>query len=74
MNYTGVFEDLLAVYTILCELFHAKITNLESLLLLTGNLTLQNASREKERNNKPRYRNSNLEITISSQETTIADL
>jgi len=45
-----------------------------SLFRLTYNLKLNNAGKEKEMIDKLRCRNGNLEITISNQETAIAEL
>ena len=74
LDYTGVFEPVLSEYTSFCELVRVKTTNMGSLFRLTYNLTLRDASREKEMIDKLRCRNGNLEITVSKQETTAAEL
>lgn len=74
LDYTGVFEPVLSEYTSFCELVRVKTTNMGSLFRLTYNLTLRDASREKELIDKLRCRNGNLEITVSKQETTAAEL
>ena len=74
LDYTGVFEDLLAEYTSSCELVRVKTTNMGSMFRLTYNMTLRDASKEKEMIDKLRCRNGNLEITVSKQETTVAEL
>lgn len=74
LDYTGVFEPVLSEYTSFCELVRVKTTNMGSLFRLTYNLTFRDASREKEMIDKLRCRNGNLEITVSKQETTAAEL
>lgn len=74
LDYTGVFEDLLAEYTTAYELVRVKTTNMGSMFRLTYNMTLRDASKEKEMIDKLRCRNGNLEITVSKQETTAAEL
>ena len=74
LDYTGVFEPVLSEYTSFCELVRVKTTNMGSLFRLTYNLTLRDASREKDMIDKLRCRNGNLEITVSKQETTAAEL
>lgn len=74
LDYTGVFESILDNYTTSCELVRVKTTNMGSMFRLTYNLTLRDASIEKEMIDKLRCRNGNLEITVSKQETTVAEL
>lgn len=74
LDYTDVFEPVLSQYTSSHELTMVKTTNMGSLFRLTYNLKLNNAGKEKEMIDKLRCRNGNLEITISNQETTIAEL
>ena len=74
LDYTGVFEDLLAEYASSWELIRVKTTNMGSMFRLTYNLTLLDPSKEKELIDKLRCRNGNLEITVSKQETTVAEL
>ncbi len=74
LDYTGVFEDLLAEYTTAYELVRVKTTNMGSMFRLTYNMALRDASKEKEMIDKLRCRNGNLEITVSKQETTAAEL
>lgn len=74
LDYSDVFEPLLAAYTSSYELVQVKTTNMGSLFRLTYNLTLQKEHTEKELIDKLRCRNGNLEITISKQETTIYGL
>jgi len=69
-----VFEPILHEYAVSCELVRVKTTNMGSLFRLTYNLTLRDVGREKEMIDKLRCRNGNLEITVSKQETTVAEL
>jgi len=74
LDYTDVFDPILKKYTSEYELTTVKTTNMGSLFRLTYNLKLNNAGKEKEMIDKLRCRNGNLEITISNQETAIAEL
>lgn len=74
LDYTGVFEEVLSAYTTSCELVRVKTTNMGSMFRLTYDLTLRDAALEKEMIDKLRCRNGNLEITVSKQETVVAEL
>lgn len=74
LDYTGVFDRILETYTTSFELVRVKTTNMGSMFHLTYNLTLRDVSREKEMIDELRCRNGNLEITVSRQETTVAEL
>lgn len=74
LDYTNVFEELLAQYTSEYELIRVKTTNMGSLFRLTYNLTLRSAEEEKQFIDELRCRNGNLEITVSKQETAISEL
>lgn len=74
LDYTGVFESIFDEYTASYELIRVKTTDMGSLFRLTYNLTLRDAAKEKEMIDKLRCRNGNLEITVSKQETTAAEL
>ena len=74
LDYTGVFDDLFEQYTSRHELLQAKTTNMGSLYKLKYDLTLKDASKEKEFLDKIRCRNGNLEISISVQENRNAEL
>lgn len=74
LDYTGVFEEVLSAYTTSCELVRVKTTNMGSMFRLTYDLTLRDATCEKEMIDKLRCRNGNLEITVSKQETIVAEL
>ena len=74
LDYSEVFTEIFAEYTKNCELIRVKTTNLGSLFRLTYNVTLRDATKEKEMIDKLRCRNGNLEITVSKQETAGAEL
>lgn len=74
LNYTDVFEDLFTEYTRDCELVRVKTSNMGSLYKLKYDLTLKDASKEKEFLDKIRCRNGNLEISMSVQEERTNEL
>ncbi len=74
LDYTDVFEPILAEYTSEHELAQVKTTNMGSLFRLTYNVTVKNIKKEKELIDKLRVRNGNLEISVSSHETGFAEL
>ena len=74
LDYTGVFDPILANYASRWELIQVRTTNMGSLLRLTYNLTLNRTGREKEMIDQLRCRNGNLEISISRQETAVGEL
>ena len=56
------------------ELVKVKSTNMGSMFRLTYNVTLKDATKEKELIDKLRCRNGNLEITVSKQDTSANEL
>lgn len=74
LDYSGVFEDIFSDYTSAWELTQVKTTNMGSMFRLTYDVVLKNTAKEKELIDKLRCRNGNLEITVSRQETAIAEL
>ena len=74
LDYSGVFEDIFAEYTISSDLVRVKSTNMGSMFKVTYHVTLRDTTREKEMIDKIRCRNGNLEITVSRQETIVAEL
>lgn len=74
LDYTGVFDDIFAEYTTENTLTRVKTTNMGSLFRLTYNVVLKDPAKEKEMIDKIRCRNGNLEISVSSQDTTVAEL
>ncbi len=74
LDYSNVFEDVFVNYATSYELIRVKTTNMGSMFRLTYNLTLKDATKEKEMIDQLRCRNGNLEITVSKQETTVTEL
>ncbi len=74
LDYTGAFDDIFAEYTRKNELVKVKTTNMVSMFRLTYNVTLRDATREKEMIDRIRERNGNLEIMVSKQENRSAEL
>lgn len=74
LNYSSIFDDLFAEYTTSRELVRVKTTNMGSLFRLTYNIALKDPAREKEMIDAIRCRNGNLEISVSRQDTTVAEL
>ena len=74
LDYTTVFDDIFKEYTTACQLVKVKTTNMGSMFRLTYDLTLRDASKEKEFIDKLRERNGNLEIMVSREETQTGEL
>jgi len=74
LDYSGVFEEVFDQYATGCELMQVKTTNMGSMFRLTYNITLRDPAFEKEMIDQLRCRNGNLEITVSRQQTTAAEL
>ena len=74
LDYSGIFDDIFAEYTLVHDLARVKTTNMGSMFKLTYNVTLRDAAREKEMIDKIRCRNGNLESTVSKQESIAAKL
>lgn len=74
LDYTGIFDSILKNYATSYELVRVKTTNMGSMFRLTYNLILQDVTKEKEMIDELRCRNGNLEITVSKQESTVAEL
>lgn len=74
LDYTGIFDDIFAEYTLSHGLVRVKSTNMGSMFQLTYNVMLRDVTREKEMIDKIRCRNGNLEITVSKQETIGTEL
>ena len=74
LDYTGVFDDIFYEYTKKTELVKVKTTNMGSMFRLTYNVTLRDATKEKEMIDRIRERNGNLEILVSKQENRTAEL
>lgn len=74
LDYSGAFDDLFKKYTIRYELVQVKSTNLGSMFRLTYDVTLKDPKKEKEFIDQLRCRNGNLEISVSVQDTGVAEL
>ena len=74
LDYTGAFDDIFAEYTKKHELIKVKTTNMGSMFRLTYNVTLRDATKEKQMIDRIRERNGNLEIMVSKQENRAAEL
>lgn len=74
LDYTGVFDEILSIYTNSYELAEVKTTNMGSLIKLTYQLVLKDVKYEKEMIDQIRCRNGNLEIAVSRQETMVGVL
>ena len=74
LDYTEIFDDIFQEYTLEHDLVHVKTTNMGSMFRLTYYVTLRSIAKEKEMIDKLRCRNGNLEIAVSRQETSAAEL
>lgn len=74
LNYSEVFDDIFEEYTQSHTLVRVKSTNMGSMFKLTYDVVLRSAEKEKEMIDKLRCRNGNLEISVSRQGTTAAEL
>ncbi len=74
LDYTNVFGDIFEKYTKKHESVSVKTTNMGSLFKLTYNITLNDASQEKEMIDALRCRNGNLEISVSNREENYNEL
>ena len=74
LDYTGAFDDIFAEFTEKSELTCVKTTNMGSMFRLTYNVTLKDATQEKQMIDRIRERNGNLEIMVSKQENRVAEL
>ena len=74
LDYSGAFDDIFAEYTKKNELVKVKTTNMGSMFRLTYNVTLRDATKEKQMIDRIRERNGNLEIMVSKQENRVAEL
>lgn len=74
LDYTEIFDDIFEEYTNEFDLSRVKTTNMGSMFKLTYNVVLKDVKNEKEMIDKIRCRNGNLEISVSKQDTTVAEL
>ena len=69
LDYTGVFDPVLAQHASRYSLRQVKTASMGSLFKLTYDLTLREPGSEKRLMDELRLRNGNLEISIGHQET-----
>ena len=69
-----MFTDIFAEYTTEHTQVRVKTTNMGSLFRLTYDICLADPAREKQMIDAIRTRNGNLEISLSRQDTTAAEL
>ena len=74
LDYSQVFDSIFKEYTTSYELIRVKTTNMGSLFRLTFDLTMKAGAKEKDMIDDLRVRNGNLEISVSRQDTTVAEL
>lgn len=74
LDYSGVFDEVFEQYTRTYELVNVKTVGMGSLFRLTYDVVLKDPSQEKELIDQLRCRNGNLEIMVSKQSVTSAEL
>jgi len=74
LDYIGVFEPVLEQFTRQYSLTQVKTTNMGSLFKLTYDVTMKDASQEKNFIDQLRLRNGNLEISLGHQDSSAAAL
>ncbi len=74
LEYTDIFADLFAEYTVSSELTKVRSTNMGSMFKLTYDIDLKDNSLEKEFIDKIRCRNGNLEVVVSKKSTSNNEL
>ncbi len=74
LDYSGVFDEVFEQYTRTYELVNVKTVGMGSLFRLTYDVVLEDPSQEKELIDQLRCRNGNLEIMVSKQSVTNAEL
>ena len=74
LNYSDIFDEIFDEYTSSHELVRVKTTNMGSMFRLTYNIALRDPAREKDMIDALRIRNGNLEISVSRQDTSVAEL
>lgn len=74
LDYTNVFKEVFNEYCTEYETVKVKSINLGSMFRITYNICMKDSSLEKKMIDELRIRNSNLEITVSKQETVAYEL
>lgn len=70
LDYTTLFDDVIAAYTTASELTSVRTTNMGSMYRLTYDITLASATQTRAFIDELRCRNGNLEVALTRQETT----
>lgn len=74
LDYAGVFDDVLNIYTSSWTLTQVKTSNMGSLFKLSYDITLKIAGQEKQMLDELRCYNGNLEISLSERDTAVVGL
>lgn len=74
IDYTDIFDDVFKTYTTKAELESVKTINLGTMYQLAYNMTLKDATKEKELLDQIRVRNGNLPVISSRAATVQTDL
>ena len=74
LDYSEIFSDIFEEFTESHSLVRVKTTNMGSMFRLTYEICLKDPAREKAMIDAIRCRNGNLEISVSRQENTPAEL
>ena len=74
LNYSGMFDDILAKYTSYAEITAVKTTNMGSMFKITYDIIEKDVTKEKDFIDELRVRNGNLEILISDRESKNGEL
>ena len=74
LDYTTLFDDILAHHTTYSELVSVKTTNMGSLFKLVYNIGLKDEHRQKAMIDEIRCRNGNLEVALTHQEMMADEL
>jgi hypothetical protein len=74
LDYAELFDDIFNEYTSSHELVKVKTTNMGSMFRLTYNVTIKDPKKEKAMLDTIRTRNGNLDISLSTQDTSVTAL
>ena len=74
LDYAEIFDDIFKEYTTSHELIKVKTTNMGSMFRLTYNISLKDPKKEKAMIDMIRTRNGNLDISVSTQDTSVTSL
>ena len=74
LDYANIFDDIFKEYTSSHELVKVKTTNMGSMFRLTYNISLKDPKKEKAMIDMIRTRNGNLDISVSTQDSSVTAL